>query len=71
MLGDGVELAGCFIENEEIGITQNGARDRQALLLAAGQPDAAVAKTCVPSLWQFAMKSEAAPEQLRDLTPDD
>src|SRR6516162_6028851 len=53
MLRDGVELAGCFIEHEEIGIAQNGARDRQALLLTARQPDAAVANMCVPSVRQL------------------
>lgn len=52
-LGHGIELTGCFVENEEIGVAQNGARDRKALLLAARQPDAAIAQSRIPSLRQL------------------
>ena len=39
-LGFGVERAGGLVEQEHVGVAQDGPRDRQALLLAARQPGA-------------------------------
>ena len=43
-LGFGVERRGCFVEQQKRRIAQDRTRDRNALALAAGQRDAALAK---------------------------
>src|SRR5262245_25412839 len=53
MLGDGIELTGRFIENQKIGVAQDSTRDRQALLLTAGESRAAIAETRIPPLRQL------------------
>ena len=45
-----IKGAGCFIEQQDGGIAQNGAGDGDALALAAGQGDAALAHFSVKAL---------------------
>ncbi len=51
-LGLGVEGAGSLIEDEDAGVGQDGAGDGDALALAAGELDAALADDGFVLLWE-------------------
>ena len=48
-----VEVAGGFVEDQDVGIGEHGAGDGDALALAAGEAQAALADRRVVSLGQF------------------
>ena len=60
LLGFAVERRGRLVEQQDRRILQEGARDGDALPLAAGQLDAAVADDRVEALRQASMKSQRA-----------
>src|SRR6266852_2045803 len=52
LLGLGIQRGGRLVENEDRRIADDGARDLDALLLAAGERHAFFPYLCVISLWQ-------------------
>src|SRR5204863_8500963 len=52
LLGYGVEVGGGCVEDEDGRVFEDGARDSQALALAAGEAQALLANLCVVAAWQ-------------------
>ncbi len=50
----GIQRRGCLIQKQNWRVLENGARDCDALALAAGQGDAAFADRSVQAIWQIA-----------------
>ena len=53
-LGVGIEVGGRLVEDDEVGVAEERARDRDPLALAAAQPDAVLADRRLVAVRQVA-----------------